>query len=174
MTSRLDNTAENMKDDEIGVVTYDVKRILLPTDGSATAIEAMNVAMGIAKRFGSEVVACFIDPSRVVEPIEEDMVEQSEGVHHSIAGLRVAVRSAEKNGVSIKSVVAEGAVAHAILATARDEECDLIVIGNTGRSGMQRLMLGSVAEAVVREADVPVLVVKHCSTTFCTAVRTDA
>ena len=59
-------------------------------------------------------------------------------------------------------------------ATARDEECDLIVIGNTGRSGLQRLMLGSVAEAIVREADVPVLVVKHCSTTFCTAVRTDA
>lgn len=174
MPSRLDNTAENMKDEEIGVVDYDVRRILLPTDGSATAIEAMEVAMGLAKRFGAEVVACFVDPTRVIEPIEEAMVEQSEGVHHSIAGLRCAVRSAEKNGVSLKTVVAEGAVAHAILATQRDEECDLIVIGNTGRSGMQRLMLGSVAEAVVREAGVPVLVVKHCSTKFCTAVRTDA
>jgi len=174
MASRLDNTAENMTDDEIGVVTYDVKRILLPTDGSATAVEAMDVAMGMAKRYGAEVVAVFVDPGRVMEPLEEEMVEQSEGVHHSIAGLRVAIRAAERNGVPLKSVVAEGAVAHAILATARDEECDLIVIGNTGRSGMQRLMLGSVAEAVVREAAVPVLVVKHCSTKFCTAVRTDS
>ena len=174
MTSRLDNTAENMKDEEIGVVTYDVMRILLPTDGSATAIEAMNVAMGIAKRFGAEVVAVFVDQGRMVEPIEEDTLEVTEGVHHSVAGLRCAVVSAQKNDVSIKTVVAEGAVAHAILATQRDEDCDLIVIGHAGRSGIQRLMLGSVAEAVVREAEVPVMVIKHCSTKFCTAVRTDA
>lgn len=135
MTSQLDNTAENMKDEEIGVVTYDVRRILLPTDGSANSIEAMNVAMGMAKRFGAEVVACFVDPTRVVEPLEEDMIEHSERVHHSSAGLHCAVVSAEKNGVSLKTVV---------------------------------------AEAVVREADVPVIVIKHCSTKFCTAVRTDA
>ena len=174
MTSRLDNTAKNLKDDEIAVVTYDVKRILLPADGSATAIEAANVAMGIAKRFGAEVVACFVDSCRVDEPIEEDMIEQTEGVHHSIAGLRVAAEAATKNGVSLKTVVAEGAVAHAILATCEEEGCDMIVIGNTGRTGMQRMMLGSVDEAVVREAQVPVLVIKRCSTRFSMAARTDA
>jgi nucleotide-binding universal stress UspA family protein len=173
MTTHLDNTAENLTDEEIGVVTYDVRRILVPTDGSATAIEATDVAMGIAKRFGAEVVAVFVSTGRVVDPLEEDMIEASEGVHHSMAGLRVAQTAAEKNGVPLKTVIAEGAVAHAILATQRDEECDLIVLGNTGRSGLQRMMLGSVAEAVVREAEVPVLVVKHCSTKFCTAVRTD-
>jgi nucleotide-binding universal stress UspA family protein len=174
MSSRLDNTAENLKDEEIEAVTYDVRRILVPTDGSATAIEATDVAMGIAKRFGAEVVAVFVSPGRVVEPIEEDMIEVSEGVHHSMAGLHVAQTVAEKNGISLKTVIAEGAVAHAILATQRDEECDMIVLGNTGRTGLQRMMLGSVAEAVVRQAEVPVLVVKHCSTKFCTAVRTDS
>jgi nucleotide-binding universal stress UspA family protein len=174
MSSRLDNTAENLKDEEIVAVTYDVKRILLPTDGSATAVEATNVAMGLAKRFGAEVVACFVDPGRVVEPLEEEMIEISEGVHHSIAGLRVARMAADRNGIALKTVISEGAVAHAILATQREEECDMIVIGNTGRTGIQRVMLGSVAEAVVREAQVPVLVIKHCSTPFCAAVRTDS
>jgi nucleotide-binding universal stress UspA family protein len=173
MGSRLDNTAEHIRDDEIGVITYDVKRILLPTDGSATAIEATEVAVGMAKRYGAEVVACFVDASHVVEPLEEEMVEISEGVHHSRAGLHVAEVCAAKNGVTLRSVVAEGATAHAVLETCREQECDLIVIGNTGRTGVQRLMLGSVAEAVVRQAEVPVLVIKHCSTQYCTAVRTD-
>ena len=174
MASKLDNTAEHLKDEEIGVVSYDVKKILLATDGSATAIEAMNVAMGIAKRFGASVVAVMVQASRVVDPLEEQMIEQSEGVHHSEAGLHVARVSAEKNGVAIKTIVAEGATAHAILETAKDEGCDLIIIGNTGRRGMQRMMLGSVAESIVHMADMPVMVIKRCSTEFCTPVRTDA
>lgn len=173
MTSRLDNTAANLADDQIGAVLYSPRRILVPTDGSATAVEATYVAVGIAKTFGSEVVALFVDPSHVVDPIEEEMVEQTEGVHHSSAGLHVAVVSGARNDVTVRTMTAEGATAHAILQVADDEECDLIVIGNTGRRGIQRMVLGSVAEAVVRNADVPVLVVKHCSTAFCTEMRTD-
>jgi nucleotide-binding universal stress UspA family protein len=173
MASHLDNTAENLGAEEIALVAYDITRILLPTDGSATAVEATDVAIAIAKRFGAEVVACFVDQGRMVEPIEEDTLEVSEGVHHSTAGLHFAQRLAEKNGVRLRTIVAEGAVAHAILTVQREEECDAIVIGHTGRSALKRAMLGSVAEAVVRDADVPVLVIKHCSTKFCTAVRTD-
>lgn len=174
MVSRLDNTAENMKDDEIGVVTYDIKRICLATDGSATAIEATSVAIGLAKKHGASVVAVMVQASHVVEPLEEQQIEMSEGVHHSEAGLHVAAVCAEKNGVTLTSVVAEGATAHAIIETATDEGCDLIVIGNTGRKGLSALMLGSVAESVVHNAAIPVLVIKHGSTPFCTAVRTDS
>jgi len=174
MTSKLDNTAAHIADDQVAAVDYSPIRILLPTDGSATAVEATNVAMGLAKRFGSEVVAVFVDSSHVVDPIEEEMIEVSEGVHHSGAGLHYATLSGERNGVAVRAVRAEGATAHAILQTAEDEQCDLIVIGNTGRRGMQRMMLGSVAEAVVRDADVPVMVIKHCSTAFCTEIKTDA
>jgi nucleotide-binding universal stress UspA family protein len=173
MSPRLDNTAEHIRDDEIDVVTYDVKRVLLPTDGSATAIEATEVAVGIAKRFGAELVAIFVDPSPAFDPLEESMMEASEGVHHSRAGLRIAELSGAKNGVIVRTLVEQGATAHAILDAVVEQECDLIVIGNTGRTGLKRLMLGSVAEAVVREAEVPVLVVKHGSTRYCTAVRTD-
>jgi nucleotide-binding universal stress UspA family protein len=174
MTPRLDNTAEHIADDEIGLVTYDVKRILLPTDGSATAVEATEVAVGIAKRFGAEIVAIFVDPAPALDPLEDSMMEASEGVHHSRAGLHIAEVCGAKNGVAVGTVIEQGAVAHAILDAARENACDLIVMGNTGREGVKRLVLGSVAEAVVREAAVPVLVIKHCSTQYCTAVRTDA
>lgn len=174
MTSRLDNTAEHLRDDEIGTVEYSVRRICLASDGSATAIEATKVAVGMAKMHGSSIVAVMVQASHVVDPIEEQMIEQSEGVHHSEAGLRVARRFAEVNGIEVKCVVAEGATAHAILEIAAEEECDLIVIGNTGRRGVQRMVLGSVAEAVVRDASVPVLVVKHCSTEFCMEARSDS
>lgn len=173
MTSRLDNTAVHIADDEIVAVTYSPMRILLPTDGSATAVEATNVAMGLAKQFGSEVVAVFVESGHVIDPIEEDMIEASEGVHHSAAGLHYAAVSGECNGVAVKTLHVEGATAHAVLQAATDEQCDLIVIGNTGRRGMQRMMLGSVAEAIVRDADIPVMVIKHCSTAFCTAIKTD-
>jgi nucleotide-binding universal stress UspA family protein len=173
MTSKLDNTAAHIADDQVAAVAYSPLRILLPTDGSATAVEATNVAMGMARQFGSEVVAVFVESSHVVDPIEEDMIEASEGVHHSAAGLHYATLSGERNGVTVRAVRAEGATAHAILQVAGDEKCDLIVIGNTGRRGMQRMMLGSVAEAVVRDADIPVMVIKHCSTAFCTQIKTD-
>jgi len=173
MTSRLDNTAAHIADDQIAAVTYSPQRILLPTDGSATAVEATNVAMGLARRYGSEVVAVFVESSHVVDPIEEEMIEASEGVHHSAAGLRYATLSGQRNGVAVRAVRVEGATAHAVLQAAADEKCDLIVIGNTGRRGIQRMMLGSVAEAVVRDADIPVMVIKRCSTAFCTAVKTD-
>jgi nucleotide-binding universal stress UspA family protein len=174
MSSRLDNTADNMADSEIRAVHYDIRRILLATDGSATAVEATSVAVGMAVRFGAELVACYVDPSRLLEPLEEDMIERTEGVRHSIAGLKVAVRTAEASGVPVRSVVAEGAVATAVLETVETETCDMIVLGNTGRTGMQRLVLGSVAEAVVRQARVPVLVVKQCSTPFGMPMRADA
>jgi len=174
MTSRLDKTAEHLRDEEIGIVDYAIRQICLATDGSATAIEATKVAIGMAKLHGAAIVAVMVQAGHVVDPIEEQMIEQSEGVHHSEVGLQVAQRFAEANGVVVKSVIAEGATAHAILEVAADEKCDLIVIGNTGRRGVQRMVLGSVAEAVVREASVPVLVVKHCSTEFCMEARTDS
>jgi nucleotide-binding universal stress UspA family protein len=174
MPSRPDNTAENLRDDEIGVVSYDPTRILIPTDGSATAIEATNVAIGLAKRFGAEVVAVFVDPGHAVEPIEDDMIEALEGVHHSMSGLSVAERCGDRNGVKVKPVVAHGATAQAILTTCTAERCDMIVMGKTGRTGIQHVMLGSLVDAILHDAEVPVLVVKHCSTQFCMAVRTDA
>lgn len=174
MAPKMDNTAANLQDSDIPVVTLAMKRILLPTDGSSTAVEAMNVAMGMAKCFGAEVTAVFVDPSHTMEPMEAMQEEDYEGVHHSKAGLKVALRSGEKNGIVVNPVIKEGGVVANILEVARDIDADMIVIGDTGRTGVRRMVLGSIAEALLREAHIPVLVVEHGSTPYCLDARETA
>lgn len=167
----LDRTAENLTDADFSEVSLNVSRILVPTDGSATSVEATQVAVGMAKCFGAEIIALFVDPGHTMEPIEAMQEEQSEGVHHSRAGLDVAIKFAEKNGVKCTPIVSEGGVADQILQAAKDHDVQMVVMGSEGRTGFQRFMLGSVAESLVHNAHVPVLVVRHCSTEFCMAPR---
>jgi nucleotide-binding universal stress UspA family protein len=64
------------------------------------------------------------------------------------------------NGVSCDVEVVRGGVAKRIIAVAEGWDADLIVIGDTGRTGIKRIALGSVAETVVKGSSIPVLVVK--------------
>lgn len=168
----LDRTAELMTAEDIVEVSMTVGRILVPTDGSATAVEATKVAISLAKCFDAEVIALFVGPGRIEDPIEYASQEELEGVHHSEAGLDVAVRLAEKNGVRISTDRREGAIGHEILQAVEAHRIGLVVMGTEGRTGFKRLALGSVAESVIREAGVPVMVVRHCSTEFCMTPRT--
>lgn len=172
MAQGLDRTAELMTEEDITEVSMNVKRILVPTDGSATAVEATKVAIALAKCFAADsVVALFVGPGRVEDPLEYTSQEQMEGVKHSTAGLDVARKLGEKNGVKVTAVHRDGSVGNEILAAAKEHEVDMIVIGSEGRTGFKRLALGSVAESVMKEAEVPVTVVRHCSTEFCMTPR---
>jgi len=66
----------------------------------------------------------------------------------------------ERNGVPCEVEVVQGGVAKRIVRVAEEWEADLIVVGDTGRTGLKRIALGSVAETVVKAAPIPVLVVK--------------
>jgi nucleotide-binding universal stress UspA family protein len=66
----------------------------------------------------------------------------------------------DRNGVTCELEVLKGGVAKRIVAHANDWNADLIVCGDTGRTGLKRIALGSVAETVVKGSDIPVLVVK--------------
>lgn len=169
--TELDRTAELMTDEDITEVSMSVSRILVPTDGSATAVEATKVAISMAKCFDAEVVALFVGPGRVEDPIEYASQEQLEGVHHSKAGISVAEKLGAKNGVRVITDHRDGAVGHEILAAVEAHEASMVIMGTEGRTGFKRLALGSVAESVVREAKVPVMVVRHCSTDFCMTPR---
>lgn len=169
--SPLDRTAELLGDEDITEVSMAVGRILVPTDGSATAVEATKVAISLAKCFDAEVVALFVGPGHVEDPIEYLDQERMEGVLHSEAGLAVAQRLGEKNGIKVTAVAKQGAVGHEIIETCKELEAGWIVIGTEGRTGFKRLALGSVADSVIREAHVPVTVVRHCSTEFCMQPR---
>lgn len=172
MAHTLDRTAELMTDEDIVELDLQVERILVPTDGSATAVEATKVAIAMSKRFGgAEILALFVGPGRVEDPMEYADMEQLEGIKHSTAGLDVAVKLGAKNGVKVTTFHRDGAVGHEIILAASEYGANMIVMGTEGRTGFKRFALGSVAASVVNESPVPVTVVRHCSTDFCMKPR---
>ena len=67
---------------------------------------------------------------------------------------------AERNGVPVEIEIVQGGVAKRIIKVAQEWDADIIVLGETGRTGLKRLGMGSIAETVVRGAETPVLVIK--------------
>lgn len=134
--------------------------ILVPTDGSDAAERAIDEAVGIAENVGATVHALYVvDTSSFQGDLVTDpLLEQLE------RGGEEAVTAVEKRagaaGVPIESTVTGGQAHRAILDNAAEIDADLIVMGTHGRSGLNRYLLGSVTEKVVRTADVPVLTVR--------------
>lgn len=158
----IKGAAEDIKLGDIQEVCHDIGKILVPTDGSEPAVAATEYAVIMAKTFGARVKAIYVDTGlEALEYPEEIMSEDVyEGVHASVKGLVVAATMCERNGVECEVEIVKGGVAKRIVATAEEWGADLVVVGDTGRTGLKRIALGSVAEAVVKASDAPVMVVK--------------
>jgi len=158
----IKGAAEDIRLGDIQEVCHDIDRILLPTDGSEPSVAATEYAVILARTFGATVKAVFVDTGyEALEYPEEAMAEGVyEGVDPSVKGLIVAKTCCERNGVECEVEVAQGGVAKRIIAVAQEWGADVIVLGDTGRTGLKRIALGSVAEAVVKASAIPVMVVK--------------
>ena len=158
----IKGAAEQVKMGEIDEVCLEVDRILLATDGSEPAIIATQYAVTLAKTFGARVKAIFVDDGmeslELPEEIEAD--DTWEGQHPSIKGLGIAKVMCERNDVDVEIEIIHGGIAKRIIRTAEEFDADLVVMGDTGRTGLKRLGMGSIAETVMRAAPMPVLVVK--------------
>ena len=154
--------AEDVAIDELAEICVSFDRILLPTDGSAPAVAATEYAVALAKTLSATVKAIYVDTGMdALEYPEEAMTEDVyEGVHPSIKGLALAQAICERNGVGCEVEVIHGGVARRIVAVAEEWNADVIVLGDTGRTGLKRIALGSVAETVVKGSPIPVLVIK--------------
>lgn len=143
------------------------KRILVPLDGSDTADLGLREAIGLAR--GSQGTLCLLHvidtfPMLVewtstasFEQMVQDLRRYGEGL------LAKAAAQAREQGVATESTVLElvnERVSTAIVDQAAKSGCDLIVMGTHGRKGFSHLVLGSAAEGVIREAGVPVLMVR--------------
>lgn len=162
MRACIRGAAEDVSLSDVSEVCHDIDRILLPTDGSAPAVAATEFAMILARAFDAEVKAIYVDTGLEALEYPEEIEDEGvfEGVHPSVKGLALAKTMCARNGVKCSAEVVTGGVARRIVAVAEEWRADLIVCGDTGRTGLRRLALGSVAETVVKGADVPVLVVK--------------
>ena len=140
-----------------------LKRILIPTDGSDTSMRAAEFAIKIAKHFESEIVAIYVIDRVILEEIAK--IHERQGLEDEIKRkaercLNYIVKSAEKKGLKARSILVEGQPHDQIVRHAESLKADMIIMGSKGRRGMNRILIGSVAERVIEYAPCPVLVIK--------------
>jgi nucleotide-binding universal stress UspA family protein len=142
------------------------KHILVPVDGSSTAQLAVEKAIGLAKAFGGRVTAIFvIDPYPFTGVGTDFAYGQAEYLSAATAEANAAIAAAktafEGAGVSVDTSVIEAHAAwRGVVQAAESMQADLIVMGSHGRSGLEKLVLGSVTQAVLSHTRLPVLVVR--------------
>jgi len=145
---------------------YHPKSVLAPTDFSEHSLLAVRYAAAIASRCGSRLTIIhahrFEPPleftSRQIDRLARDEQRDRRALHRQ---LREHATEAVGTEVQAEMVVVEAAPVEAIMAEAERVSADLIVMGTHGRSGVNRLLMGSVAENVVRRALCPVLTVRQ-------------
>ena len=141
-----------------------IKRVLVPTDFSDNSSAALDYAADLARTLGAEVHVLFvIEPlyyamSEFAAPaVGELLEEQRRGCREQLAQLE---RRYAKRTPKLRVSQAVGTAHQAIVEGARRLKADLIVMATHGRTGVTHLLLGSVAERVVRTARCPVLTVR--------------
>ncbi|MDV2468487.1 universal stress protein [Acinetobacter chinensis] len=143
------------------------QNILVPVDGSETSYSAVAKAVEFSKAFGSKITVVQVlalDPYIAAEYITStqtnELIERARS--SIIKTLEEAAEKFKAEGVNVESKLIEGQVIHReIVNTAKEINADLIVIGSHGRTGIKKLFLGSVAQSVLGETEIPVLVVRQ-------------
>jgi nucleotide-binding universal stress UspA family protein len=140
------------------------KRIVVPVDLSSSSLQALEFAADLAKPFDAELIALF-----VIEPVLYVVPDYSGAQSSALAELasdqrrlgraelaRIERRYARRR-VRLRGEILNGLPAAVIVDAAKRAKADLIVMATHGRTGVSRLLMGSVAERVVRTATCPVL-----------------
>ncbi len=137
-------------------------KIMVPLDGSSFAEEALPYARGLAEQnqatlLLARVEETFEPPPGVFVPAtalpEVFQLGAGEYLEQQAARLTLA-------GLNVQTILLEGKVADALLKCAREEKVNLIVMSTHGRTGLSRLLMGSVAERIVHDAPCPVLLIR--------------
>lgn len=144
----------------------DLRRILVPTDFSTYAQHALVYAAAFAEKFGAELYLLHVFQDLAV--YQPDEVTVGPPVVPSVEQLTASARSALEQIVvekqlqrfNIRTEVREGTAVDEIVDFAEENTIDLIVMGRHGRGWLAHVLLGSVAEKVVRKAPCPVLMVR--------------
>lgn len=150
------------------------KKILIPTDFSEPALEALHAAAELARHFSAALLVVTIVPpipvptrpiagSTLAEPefnpgfdLTSYLIELTDAAKE---GLENLVQEHVPQGMAVQYFVSSGQPEQEIVKIARQEKADLIVIATHGQQGWRRFLFGSVAEKVVRWAERPVLVI---------------
>jgi nucleotide-binding universal stress UspA family protein len=143
----------------------EIRRILCPVDFSDFSKRSVAHGLAVARRYGSTVTVLHVIPpippiayAAGVPPLESTVLTDEEREELKAKLLRFA-EPERPSGVSVEAVVREGETVPEILAEAASMDADLLALGTHGRSGFERVLLGSVTEKLLRKARCPVLTV---------------
>lgn len=142
------------------------KQILVPTDGSELSLRAINTAVNLAKGFGATVTAVTVVEPYSYSGISEyrpESLDDYEARQEKIAATRLEPleTAAKASNVTYMTVVKKSFTPYeAIIDTAKQKECDLIVMASHGRRGIAGVLLGSETQKVLTHSTIPALVVR--------------
>ncbi len=144
----------------------DIKRVLAPTDFSAHSDQAVRFACGLAERFDAELHLVHIlseiipaGPDPLLMPVMPPQFYQ-ENEDRANQTLRNLIQPSWGKPANVVTAVRWGSPVEAIVDYAQEQQIDMIVIATHGRTGLSHVLLGSVAERIVREAHCPVLTIR--------------
>ncbi|AEH61268.1 UspA domain protein [Methanosalsum zhilinae DSM 4017] len=140
------------------------EKILIATDGSKNVQNAVDLGIEIAKASGAKVYAVMVVPSHSLTSYMKSHMEEWEAPYDTIRqvankAIEYVMDKAKMEGVEATGVILEGHPPEQITAYAHGNNMDLIVMGTLGRTGIDRFLIGSVSENVIRHSKVKVLVV---------------
>ena len=137
-----------------------IKRILFPTDFSHTGDAALAFATSLAKESDGRLIIVHVQEAPLAYGGGEMYYGIPEPTTDELLNMLHDVKPTDSN-VPVEYRLVTGDPADAVVRLAEDDDADLIVLGSHGRTGLTRLLMGSVAEAIVRKAHCPVLVYKQ-------------
>ena len=145
------------------------KRILVPTDGSGNAERAGEYAISLADLSGADIIVLnVIDTyylASIVQPDVRESVDEElrTSVKRAVERFEAKIEENKFNGkcqnVKFKILIKEGKPVDVILKTIDEEKIDQVIIGKSGKDGLERFLLGNTTERVLKEAKIPVNVI---------------
>lgn len=141
-------------------MSINIKRILAAVDFSETSDKAFDYAVSLARVFEAEVVALHVVHDPIVYAPTTGQEWRDEFERTIKEKLDALLNRHTCEGVEVKAVIKQGGAWLEIIEYAKAENCDMIVLGTHGHGPVQHMLMGSVAEKIVRKAKHPVLVVR--------------
>ncbi|OMH40873.1 universal stress protein [Desulfurobacterium indicum] len=135
------------------------RKLLVAVDNFSASFGAFKKAVEIAREHKVPLTVINVEEALPLLPAEK-MLEAPPDHFVTDDPLTVAETYAKKHGVKVKTVKKTGAIAGNIIETANEEDADLIILGDSGIKGVEKLYLGSIAQSVVENSERPVLIVR--------------
>lgn len=136
-----------------------IERILLPTDGSEAAENAVDKAYELAEKFDADLHALYVIETEALPAFTNLDTEPMREAHKRRGeDLLAEIEANAPDGVIVTKAIEEGHAESTIVEYAKDHDVDVITMGTHGRGGLGRVLIGSVTERVLREAPCSVMV----------------